>query len=117
MIHKVDTEKSKNEEGEIQMESSNLEEIIQTLRSLKEQIKENYKAEIIGIFGSYARREEKRDSDLDIIVRFEEGATLFDLAGLSIFLREKLDVKVDVVSDKAIREELKDEILKEAISI
>jgi len=115
MIPKVDFEKEKSEEGEIPMES--LEEIIQTLRSLKKQIEANYKAEIIGIFGSYARREEKRDSDLDIIVRFEEGATLFDLAGLSIFLREKLNVKVDVVSDRAIREELKDEILKEAISI
>gem|GEM_PF-5648608 len=37
------------------MESLGLEEIIQTLRSLKKQIEENYKAEIIGIFGSYAR--------------------------------------------------------------
>jgi len=54
---------------------------------------------------------------LDIIVRFEDGATLFDLAGLSIFLRKKLNVKVDVVSDRAIREKLKDKILKEAILI
>jgi hypothetical protein len=53
---------------------------------------------------------------VDILVRFVEGATLFDFVGLADFLEEKLGVKVDVVSDRAVREELRDEILKEVVA-
>lgn len=50
-------------------------------------------------------------------MRFKEGATIFDLAGLMNFLEEKLGVKVDIVSERAIRHELKEEILKEVVAI
>ncbi|MCD5410005.1 MAG: nucleotidyltransferase domain-containing protein [Methanocellales archaeon] len=58
-----------------------LERSIKTLKSLEEQIRNEYKAEIIGLFGSYARGEQKGSSDVDILVKFLEGATLFDLVG------------------------------------
>lgn len=91
-------------------------EIKKILNLLKNKIKKFYKAEIIGIFGSYARGEQKKSSDLDVIVKFDEGATLFDLVGLSIFLEEKLKVKkVDVVPYDSIREEIRENILNEAI--
>lgn len=94
-----------------------LDDIKETLRSLQEEVKEEYRAEIIGIFGSYARKEEKAGSDIDILVRFYEGATLFDFVGLADFLEERLNVKVDIVSERAIRQELKDQILKEVIMV
>jgi len=94
-----------------------LDEIKEALRSLQEEIKEEYRAEIIGIFGSYARNEEKAGSDIDILVRFYEGATLFDFVGLADFLEERLNVKVDIVSERAIRQELKDQILKEVVMV
>jgi len=94
-----------------------LDEIKEALRSLQEEIKEEYRAEIIGIFGSYARKEEKAGSDIDILVRFYEGATLFDFVGLADFLEERLNVKVDIVSERAIRQELKDQILKEVVMV
>ena len=94
-----------------------LERIITILQSLEEQIKKDYKAEIIGIFGSYVRGEQKVSSDVDILVNFHEGATLFDLVGLADFLEEELDVKVDIVSERAIREELKEQILKEVVMV
>lgn len=50
----------------------------------KDEIKEKFKAEIVGIFGSYARGEEKEGSDIDVLVRFGEGASLFDLWDLEI---------------------------------
>ena len=40
---------------------------------------EPFKPERIGIFGSYAREEQTKDSDLDILVRFKETISLFDL--------------------------------------
>ena len=94
-----------------------LEEIRRILKSLEEQIRKEYKAEIIGLFGSYVRGERRENSDVDILARFLEGATLFDFVGLADFLEEKLNLRVDVVSDRAIRRELRDQILKEVVTV
>ena len=94
-----------------------LEKILRTIKDLQEEIKKEYKAKIIGLFGSYVRGEQKESSDVDILVRFFEGATLFDFVGLAEFLEEELDVKVDVVSERALRPELKEQILKEVIAV
>jgi predicted nucleotidyltransferase len=92
--------------------------ILEKLKSLEGEIKEKYKAEIIGIFGSYARGEQKKKSDLDVLVKFYKGATLFEFVGLAIFLEEKLGIKkVDVVPYDTVREELKEYIFKETIYI
>jgi len=94
-----------------------LDRIITTLQSLEEQIRKEYRAKIIGIFGSYVRGEQKESSDADILVRFLKGATLFDFVGLADFLEEKLKVKVDIVSERAVRQELKEQILKEVMVV
>lgn len=93
------------------------EKIIKTIKGLKRPIKTEYKAEIIGVFGSYARGEQKKSSDVDILVKFLNGATLFDFVGLSNFLEEKLGIKVDVVSERAVRPELKKQILAEVVAV
>ncbi len=62
-----------------------LKEIINVIKDLKNEIEQKYKAEIVGIFGSFVRGEQKEGSDVDIIVRFHENATLFDFIKLSIF--------------------------------
>jgi len=95
----------------------NSEKIVRRLRNLEGQIRRDYKAEVIGIFGSYARGEECRKSDVDLLVRFLQGASLLDLVGLSDFLEEKLGLRVDVVSERAVRKELKDAILKEVVAV
>jgi predicted nucleotidyltransferase len=94
-----------------------IENIKQQLRKFKKTIKEKYRAEIIGIFGSYARAEETKDSDVDIIVEFDKGATLFDFVELNDFLEKKLQLKVDLVTKNGIKKEIKDIILKEVIYI
>ncbi len=93
------------------------DEIREILRKNGDVIARDFKAEIVGIFGSYARGEQRKESDVDIVVRFKEGASLLDLVGLADFLEEKLGIKVDVVSERAIRPELKDHILKELVSV
>jgi predicted nucleotidyltransferase len=92
-----------------------LEDIKKNLCILKNEIKKQYKADIIGIFGSYVRNKQRKKSDLDILVKFYEGATLFEFVGLAIFLEEKLGIKVDIVPYDAIRNEIKDKILKETV--
>jgi predicted nucleotidyltransferase len=83
----------------------------------KDEIKEKFKAEVIGIFGSYARGEEKEESDIDFLVRFGEGATLFGLGKLGDSLEDLFGVPVDVVSERALRPLMKDEVLKEMVSV
>jgi predicted nucleotidyltransferase len=81
-----------------------IEEIKNVLRENKDIIEKDYKAEIIGIFGSYARGEQKAQSDVDILVRFKDEATLFDFVGLAEFLEEKLGIKVDILTINAVKQ-------------
>jgi predicted nucleotidyltransferase len=97
-------------------EMKSFEEIKKFLQENKEIILKEFKAEIVGIFGSYARGEQTRESDIDIVVRFREGATLFDLVELAEFLEHKLGIKVDIVSERAVRPELKESIFKEIVA-
>ena len=95
--------------------SPHVYEIIKTLFSLKAEIKKKFKADLKGIFGSFVRSEEQPDSDIDILVDFLPAATLFDMAELTLFLEDKLHRSVDLVPESGIRQELRQNILQEAI--
>jgi len=89
------------------------EEVLQTLKVLKPEIRSRYKVKEIGLFGSFVRGEQGETSDIDLLVDFEEWADLFDLVALAQFLEERLQRKVDLVSTRALREELREQVLKE----
>lgn len=67
------------------------------------------------VFGSYARGENKKGSDIDILIEFEKDVrkSLFDLARLKLDLEEILGKKVDVVEYSTIHPLLKNRILEE----
>lgn len=66
------------------------------------------------IFGSAARGEFKKNSDIDILIEYKnDDKSLLDLSGLKIELEEKLDRKVDILTYDAIHPLLKDIILRE----
>jgi len=96
---------------------TNTDSILTTLKELKPLIVSRYKAKEIGLFGSFARGEQREGSDIDVLVEFEEGADLFDLVGLVDYLEEALQQKVDVVPKRALREELRDSVLQEVLTI
>ena len=93
----------------------NKEDILTKLESLQPDIQKKFHTQIKGIFGSYVRGDQKRESDLDILVEFGQEADLLDFVGLSDYLEEKFNQPVDLVPIANIREELKERILKEAI--
>ena len=70
-----------------------------------------------GIFGSYARGEAKKRSDIDILIKFKGRKSLFDLAGVEIELEKKLGKKADVLTYKSIHPLLKERILREEVRI
>ncbi|MEW6110193.1 MAG: nucleotidyltransferase family protein [Nitrospirota bacterium] len=90
-----------------------------TIEILKKQegiIKEKYHVRKIGIFGSFARGEEKEGRDIDILVEFEGGRKTFDnYMDLKFFLEDLLNRKVDLVTVEALRPQLKDDILREVV--
>lgn len=94
-----------------------IEEIKKKLTELKPILKGKFKVESIGLFGSYVRREQKGESDLDILVEFSEPIGLFEFIELEDFLRGKLGVKVDLVMRKSLKNRIKEGIIKEAIYV
>ncbi|MDI6886238.1 MAG: nucleotidyltransferase family protein [archaeon] len=92
-----------------------VQEIKSLLSKHKEGLMKQYKIKELGIFGSYVRGEQKRGSDIDILVEFDEIPDIFQLIDLEDHLRKLLKKKVDLVRKGAIRPELKDVILKEAV--
>lgn len=94
-----------------------LEEIKQILNNNCELLSEKYKARVIGVFGSYVRGEQKKGSDVDILVEFNETVSLLKLVSLENFLTDFIGMKVDLIPKEDIRPELQKQILKEAIYI
>ncbi len=68
-------------------------------------------------FGSGARGEADAESDIDILVDMEPGRSLFDLGGLLIDLQELLGCKVDIVTERGLRERIRDRVLREAVPL
>jgi predicted nucleotidyltransferase len=66
------------------------------------------------IFGSVARGKSTPESDIDLLVKMEEGRSLLDLTALKLDLNDLLGVKVDVVSEDGLYWLLRRRILKEA---
>ena len=94
-----------------------LQVITEILKKHKKEICNKFKVKEIGVFGSFARGEQRKSSDVDILVEFEETPDVFQLIDLEDYLQELLKKKVDVVRKRAIRPELKDVILKEVVNI
>ena len=94
-----------------------LKQIQTILASSKDELRKRYKVKELGIFGSYAGGKQKKSSDVDILVKFNPNATLFDFVGLGNYLEEKLKLKVDVVSENGIRPELKSSIVKDVVRV
>jgi predicted nucleotidyltransferase len=93
---------------------------LETLRSRRKEIlllAERYKAEDVRIFGSVARGDASETSDVDLLVHFRAGASLFDLIGLQQDTSDLIHTKVDVVSDEGLSPYLARRILSEAVAL
>lgn len=89
-------------------------DIIDIINEIKPELRSRFKVKNIGIFGSYARGEEKENSDVDILVELEEPLGL-DLVELIYLLEERIGEKVDMVTSKSLRSEFEEDILKEVV--
>ena len=94
-----------------------IDQIIIKLRENKPVLEEKYGVNNLEVFGSYIRGEQKKSSDLDVLVEFSKTIDLFKYIELENYLSEKLGVKVDLVMKDALKPRIKDRILNEAIPV
>jgi predicted nucleotidyltransferase len=98
---------------------SELDIIKQKIASNKEYLLETYGVEEIGVFGSFARGDYKKDSDIDIAIELNQKVPvgLFEFAGMQFHLEDLLNKKVDLVIKSSIKPLIKDRILSQLIVI
>ena len=71
----------------------------------------------IRLFGSVSRGEAGRKSDVDILVRLELGRSLLDIIAIKQDLEDLIGCEVDVVTENAISPYIREQVLKEAVSL
>jgi len=98
-------------------DSSSLDEIVRTLKVNMPDLAERYGVKRLGVFGSYVRGEADEDSDLDILVEFEDAPTLWEFIRLERELGDKLGVKADLVMKKTLKPGIGEAILKEVVAV
>ncbi|MCK4835987.1 MAG: nucleotidyltransferase family protein [Candidatus Aminicenantes bacterium] len=103
-----------NKQKNLEKELKKIENI---LKEVKPFLKKKYKVKDLGIFGSFVRGEQKKNSDLDILVEFHEVIGLFKFLELEEYLEELLNIKIDLVSKKALKPRIGKYILREVIMI
>ena len=71
----------------------------------------------MGVFGSYVRGQERKRSDLDLLVEFEQAPSMFRFIELQEYLSELLGVKVDLVMERALKPGIGQRILAEVVPV
>jgi len=71
----------------------------------------------VRVFGSAARGEFRPDSDVDILIDLERGRSLLDIVALKQDLEDMLSLRVDVVTEAALSPYIRDDVIKEAVSL
>lgn len=95
----------------------NCAHVLELLAQSKPTLAARYGVTDIALFGSTARDTARADSDIDILVSFEGPATSERYFGVQFFLEDLLGRPVDLVTDKALRPELRPFVEKEAVHV
>lgn len=94
-----------------------IEEVKDQLKALMPLLKSRFHVESLEIFGSYARDEQTKKSDLDLLITFSQPYDLWEFIDVKEFLAEALHINIDLVPKDSIKSMLKDRILQEATPI
>jgi uncharacterized protein len=93
------------------------DQILSFLSQNKKLFRDRFHIIRIGLFGSYARGEQNIDSDIDLLVEFEENTQdLYDLKiQLKDFFKRNIGIEIDICREKYIKPRIKNSILKETV--
>lgn len=95
-----------------------LQDILATLRVHLPELQERYGVRTLGLFGSYVRGVQKTNSDVDILVEFDDRPlTLLQIIELEYYLSDLLGVKVDLVEKEALKPAIGQHVLQEVVLV
>ena len=91
--------------------------VLEKLESNISDIRRQFSVKALSLFGSVARDEAERQSDVDVLVEFTEKSSFDLFMDLKFYLEELLGAGVDLVTDKALRPQIRESIEKELINV
>ena len=91
--------------------------LISILRAQMPMLTVHYHVKSLELFGSYIHNAQRADSDLDILIEFDEPPSLFEFIRLENYLSDILGVKVDLVMKDALKPDMGKRILREAVPV
>jgi predicted nucleotidyltransferase len=94
-----------------------VDEIRTVIRRHSGVLAEKYGIAVVGVFGSYVRGEQEQDSDIDLLVEILRPISLLEVVGAGIYLEELLQMRVDLVPKRDVREELRESILSQTVAL
>jgi hypothetical protein len=94
---------------------TSLDAVKRCLTEQKFVLKNKYKISTMGIFGSYVRGQQHDGSDLDILIDYDKAPSLVALIEIENMLSDLLGVKVDLVTSKGLKPQLRQHILDEVV--
>ena len=92
-------------------------EVLERLRAHRPTLAERFGVVELAVFGSFARDEASDESDVDILVRFDGPATSKSYFGVQFYIEDLLGLRVDLVTDKALRSEFRAYVEREAVDV
>jgi len=99
------------------MNDQPIDKLLAQLKDLLPNLRREYHVRSLEVFGSFVRGHETEDSDLDLLVTFDEVPSLFKYIALENMLCDQLGVKVDLVMKDSLKPAIGEQILKEAQQI
>jgi hypothetical protein len=93
------------------------QDILSSLKKLKEEVAKEYSVKTIGVFGSVARNEQTGKSDIDLLVEFSKPVGFVTFMRLENFLSERLGKQVDLVTSDSLKPVIRQDVLSEVIYV
>ncbi len=90
-----------------------ISDIAKLIQKNRKELETRYNLKKIGVFGSYARGNQKKGSDVDILVEIKRPMGFVKFIGLERYLSKLLGIKVDLVTKKALKPYIGQRILRE----
>lgn len=94
-----------------------LQDIRKGIRGLLPELASEFGVKTLGVFGSFASGQQGENSDLDLLVEFEETPTIFEFVRLRRFLTQALGHEVDLVMKSALKHDIGARILDEVVPV
>ena len=87
------------------------------LEAHRQELRERFGVKSLRLFGSVARDEASEQSDVDVVVDFDETPSLFGFLRLQGYLRDLLGTKVDLVTESGLKERARPYVEKDAVNV